>query len=128
MIKLRLLVTGGRDFHDEDKLRRWIFEAVGNELESDQIQLIHGGARGTDRLAGRIARQAGFRIRIFPAKWEKYGNAAGIIRNGQMFAESNPDVVLAAPGGRGTNDMVNRVQKAIKAGAPIRLIDKRKGL
>jgi hypothetical protein len=128
MIKMRLLVTGGRDFHDEDKLRRWIFEAVGNDLESDQIQLIHGGARGADRLAGRIARQAGFRIRVFPARWSELGDAAGVIRNNQMLRETNPHVVLAAPGGRETDDMVNRVRKAIKSGLPIRLIDKRKEL
>lgn len=48
----------------------------------------------------------------FPPDWDKYGNAAGPIRNQQMLDEGKPDLVVAFPGGRGTADMVNKARKA----------------
>lgn len=48
---------------------------------------------------------------IHPANWSLWGKAAGPIRNHEMLLE-NPDVVVAFPGGRGTEDMVNRAYRA----------------
>ncbi len=39
-----------------------------------------------------------------------------MIRNQQMLDEAKPDMVLAFPGGRGTDDMVSRAEKA---GVPV---------
>lgn len=49
----------------------------------------------------------------FPAEWNKYGNAAGPIRNGQMLREGKPDLVLAFGYGRGTDDMVTQARNAM---------------
>jgi hypothetical protein len=42
----------------------------------------------------------------------KHGRAAGPIRNQAILDEGKPDLVVAFPGGRGTTDMVSRVQNA----------------
>lgn len=46
-------------------------------------------------------------------------NAAGPIRNQHMLDIGKPDVVLAFPGGRGTEDMIRRAEKA---GVPVKRI------
>ena len=114
---MRLLACGGRDFQDERQLRAWMNEAVDGH---DKVVEIHGDARGADRLAGEIAARVGVPIVTFPADWTRHGAAAGPIRNQTMLDSGKPDLVLAAPGGTGTADMVRR---AVRSGVPV--IDKR---
>lgn len=116
---MRLLVCGGRSFSDRAALAGWMNEVIGR-LDREAITIVHGGAPGADSLAGAIARAAGVREWVFPADWAKHGKAAGPIRNQQMLDEADPDIVLAAPGGRGTADMVRRA-----AAAKIPVIDRR---
>ena len=105
---MRLLVTGGRNYSD--------FQALCTILDQTHqatpvTLLIHGGARGADSLAGAWAAFRQIPVRVFPANWTKHGKAAGPIRNQQMLTEGYPDAYLAFPGGRGTQDMVQRCQR-----------------
>ena len=59
--------------------------------------VIQGEARGADSLARDVAQNLGIEVLPFPANWEKYGRAAGPIRNKQMLDEGDPDGVLAFP-------------------------------
>lgn len=97
---LTVLVCGGRTFDDYQRLR-----ALLDQLKPRAI--IHGDARGADRLAGRYAREHGIHCTAVPAHWGQYGSMAGPMRNQRMLA-MRPDVVVAFPGGVGTSDMVNR--------------------
>lgn len=106
---MKLLVCGGRDFYDEAELRRAMNAAVAGESD---VLVIHGGARGADSLAGRIAKARGVPVRVFPADWDRHGRGAGPKRNQQMLDEGKPDLVLAAPGGVGTADMIRRAKAA----------------
>ena len=56
------------------------------------------------RLVGLAAN--GVVVEEFKADWDKFGRAAGPIRNAQMLREGKPDLVVAFPGGRGTANMV----------------------
>jgi len=105
---VRVLVTGGRDYRDA--------KAVADALDTVRARyptatIVHGAARGADRLADSCARALGLRVEAYPADWTRFGRAAGIIRNQRMLA-SGVDLVLAFPGGIGTADMVRRAQKA----------------
>ena len=103
-ILLKVLVCGGREFGDYAMLKRALrsVEAVDGEI----AEIIHGAARGADRLAGRFARENGIPCREFPADWNRYGTSAGPIRNREMMKQGQPDLVVAFPGGNGTEDMV----------------------
>ena len=96
---MRVLVCGGRDYDDEPTIR----EALGSVPPGAVI--VHGDARGADRLSGRVARDIGLEVEAHPADWRAHGRAAGPIRNREM-ADTDIDIVLAFPGGRGTADMV----------------------
>src|SRR5687768_4307045 len=108
---MRVLVCGGRDFHD--------YALAVRVLDSIQpvTEVIEGGANGADALGRLWAAERCLPVRTFRADWDKHGRAAGPLRNQQMRDEGKPDLVLAFPGGRGTTDMVRR---AIAAGVTVR--------
>ena len=114
----KLLVCGGRHFalYPETSI-------LLNKLSSDISisTIIEGGANGADALAARWVyhrNQLGNGYMIahiqYPADWDKFGKAAGHIRNAQMLSEGKPDIVLALPGGTGTQNMIDRSLKAQK--------------
>jgi YspA, cpYpsA-related SLOG family len=125
----RILVCGGRAFgvipddcpDDQRELQseraqseqRHLFDVLDRlNAERNFVLLIHGDARGADRLAGEWAQQRGVPVHAFPADWDKHRRAAGPIRNKQMLDEGRPDLVVAFPGGRGTNNMVRQARAA----------------
>lgn len=112
---MRLLICGSRDYTDEGAI-----EYELREFPPDTV-VIHGGARGADRMAGEIARRLGMAVEEYPADWAKHGKAAGPIRNAQMLKEGKPDMVLAffldnAMSSRGT---ANMVEQALAAGVSV---------
>ena len=112
---MRLLVCGSRTWESRDEIRRQLLD-----LKPDEV--IHGGARGADRLAGEVARELGIPVRAFPADWKRLGRKAGPVRNQQMLDEGQPDRVLAfrmEGDSPGTDDMIRRARKA---GLPLRIV------
>ena len=106
---MKIIVCGGRDFED--------YKFVNEKLDIFHSKtpitcLIHGDARGADRMAGHWAQHNRVYCVPYPADWNKYGNAAGPIRNGLMLAQETPDCVIAFPGGYGTDHMVKITRTA----------------
>lgn len=117
-------MTGGRDYQDYDTVVRVLSGYFITEL-------CHGGATGADSLADKYARKV---LRItpvsYPAYWSgpcsakcppghrkvgaggEYCPLAGHRRNQLMLDEFKPDLVLAFPGGTGTQDMCKRAAAA----------------
>lgn len=99
----RVLVTGGRDYSDAEKMSA----ALSRLYILNRLDIVaSGGATGADQLAIDWAKQMQVPYQVWPAKWHLLGKAAGPIRNKQMLNEFQPNVVLAFPGGRGTAHMV----------------------
>lgn len=97
------IVCGGRDFNDVGYMAAVMTECV---KMFDLGKVIQGGAHGADKLAGQWASENWLDMQVVPADWDTHGKAAGFIRNTQM-ADLNPDVVIAFPGGKGTEHMIN---------------------
>ena len=123
---MRILVCGGRDFTDKDLLWKILDEI---NAENQIVEIIHGDARGADSLAGEYARSNRIIETPFPADWEQYGKAAGMIRNKEMI-KLNPDLVVSFPGGKGTQNMESiairenvKLIRARRKDAEIREID-----
>ena len=106
MERMKILVCGGRDFTDMDKVRVALGDALPGTI------FAHGDANGADHLCHLFATQNGFDVRAYPADWRKHGKAAGPIRNREMLDDFKPDLVVAFQGGRGTADMMRRARLA----------------
>jgi len=106
---LILIATcGGRDYRDADNVAAWLEEI---HLQIPFTHLVHGGANGADKLAGEWARRAGIQVVVCPANWVAHGKAAGPIRNAEMVA-MKPVLLVAFPGGAGTENMWKQASKA----------------
>lgn len=83
---MRILITGSRDWIDEEAIRQSMSIAVkylnskrtGKGLpeisDMSDITLIHGTAKGADVLAGEVAKDLGMLIEEHPADWAKHNN------------------------------------------------------
>lgn len=116
---LRVLVCGDRHWSDIEEIRR-VLKQIHAQFGIHEI--IHGAAKGADKMAAAIAHQEGWYVTEVPAMWERDGNAAGIIRNKFMLDTLLPDVVVAFFDGiadsKGTKHMI---EYANAAGVPVRL-------
>ena len=98
-----VLVTGGRDYEDAATIYH-VLDTVNAERPIKY--LMHGNARGTDRIAHKWALARGVQPVAFEALWDFEGDAAGTRRNKRMIEFVVPDKVVAFPGGRGTANMM----------------------
>jgi len=129
---MRVLVCGSRHFNDWplflEKMERIALEHFPRTEEDEYgnflyvVTIIHGNAKGTDTLADQWAVINWTGLKVYPADWNTYGEAAGPIRNKQMLDEGKPDLVVAflAPDSRGTKNMI---EQAEKAGVPVKVIN-----
>jgi predicted Rossmann fold nucleotide-binding protein DprA/Smf involved in DNA uptake len=103
---MRVLICGGRD----TRLTLDDWKALDQlRLSLPITEVVSGCARGVDSDAIAWARNRGVAVKGFPADWDKHGRRAGPLRNQQMADYIAPDgVVLAWPGGSGTDDMCRR--------------------
>lgn len=99
---MRVLVCGGRDFFDAERVCS-VLDYYHSQRPFSVV--IHGNAPGADRSAGDWATLRYVPVQAFPAEWDLHGRAAGPIRNKQMLDEGKPEIVVAFPGRAGTRDM-----------------------
>jgi len=91
-----------RDYHEYDTLL-----AAVAESKFEITEVVSGGASGVDALGERYAKENGIPLRIFPADWDKHGNAAGPIRNKQMADYADALIALWDGQSKGTASMVS---------------------
>jgi predicted Rossmann-fold nucleotide-binding protein len=106
---MKILVCGGRNYNDFDKMCQVLDPIVQSIGELSTI--ISGCARGADTLAIEYALMNSMNIEKYPADLKKWGRGEGHIRNQQMLDEGKPDLVVAFPGGKGTTNMIHRAKK-----------------
>lgn len=104
---IRIAVVGSRTFQDYDTLKK-----ILDGLEKPFI-IVSGGAVGADQLAERYAKENGLLTEIYRPDWERYGRAAGMIRNKILIDKA--DQVVAFWDGKSTGTQ-NTIERATKAG------------
>lgn len=109
---MKILVCGGRNYKDKEALYAFLDDLDGNGKKGGITAVVHGAAPGADTLAGEWAADRNRTVYSHPAQWDIYGSSAGSIRNAQMLL-MHPDIemVIAFPGGRDTQDMINKAKE-----------------
>lgn len=127
----RLLVTGSRDWIDRDLIWGALWDGL-QEMAADTV-LVHGDARGADRLAAETWSTWGMPVEAHPADWAQHGKRAGYVRNAEMV-DAGADLCLAfilpctKPGcpkkrPHGTHGASGCADLADKAGIPVHRIE-----
>lgn len=106
---MRVLVCGGRNFEDRALMFR-VLDSLHDRTPFSCV--IHGMARGADRLADHWAMFNHIPAYRFHAVWSQHGRSAGPIRNQRMLDKGKPDLAVGFPGGAGTKDMLRRALAA----------------
>lgn len=106
MRRLRILISGSRDWDNYESIKYRIVEAMADWLKdnpefrskpfADWLTIIHGACpRGADYLADIFARnELNCKVITYPADWKKYGKRAGMLRNLYMVEKSSADMGL----------------------------------
>lgn len=104
---LKVIIAGGRDFEDYDRL----CERCHTLLKPfNEVEVVSGTARGADALGERYAKYRNYPIKRFKPNWSQ-GLAAGPIRNRAMADYA--DMLIAFWDGRssGTRNMIDEASK-----------------
>lgn len=101
-------VAGGRDYRNNQRIY-YVLDCY-RDLHGIR-RIVTGAAEGADRLAEDWARSREVPYVGIPARWRAAGEGAGPQRNEQIAAEEKPDVLLAFPGGRGTQSAVEAAER-----------------
>ena len=105
---MRVLICGDREW-----CNRSVIMKVIQELKPKII--IEGGCRGVDTLARECANILHIEVHEYRAEWQRFGRAAGPIRNKEMIEEGRPSLVVAFHNNldksSGTKNMVKQAKK-----------------
>ncbi len=111
----RMCVTGGR--HIDDLGYVWSYLDTVHNLPAEMggrgpiAELGAGCARGVDTLALGWAEANQVPWRRYVADWDRYGTAAGSMRNGIMLEDFQPVLLAVYDGGTGTTNCARQARK-----------------
>lgn len=126
---MKVVIAGSRrctSVHDHYQLVVWAVRDALQEFRRtlDQdfeiTEVGSGAAPGIDTLGEKWAAEQGLPVTRFPADWDKYGRAAGPIRNGEMAKWLDALIAIRYPNSKGTNNMIKRTQAL---GKPIHIFE-----
>jgi len=112
---MRTIIAGSRTIKDYDVVKEAI-EKSGFDITT----LISGTADGVDRLAERWAIENSIDVEQHPADWDKWGRAAGPIRNKEMADCAEACIIVWDKVSKGTKNMM---MQAIKNGLKLYVHD-----
>lgn len=124
---MRILVTGSRRVPETaestllaETVLLQCLGLLGAGVVSESV-LVHGGARGADRVMEWAALWLGMKTEEHPARWTELGRAAGPVRNREMVYSgvSLCIAVPTTPKGRGVSGTWGCVEEADRASLPV---------
>lgn len=132
---LKVLIAGGRDYINYLKLEATLVSVLRKKVdEGYRIVIVSGEAKGADALGEKFAKNYGYKVEPYPAKWKeldvegavirsnqygKYNAVAGHMRNEDMAKACDVAVMFWDGFSTGTCDMIERIKSY---GKPIRII------
>jgi hypothetical protein len=103
---MKTIVAGSREINDYSLIVKGI-----NDSKFEITELVSGGPRGVDYLGEKWANANGIKITRFYPDWNKYGKAAGPIRNGEMAKYADVLIAFHRNNSRGTANMIKQANE-----------------
>lgn len=117
---IKLAIVGSRNFTDYSLFKQVVstfleeFKSEFPDFDYSSITIVSGGAQGADSLAKKFAIENNYPLIVFPPDWNKYGKAAGPIRNTLIVNECTHLIAFPSKDGSGTQDSINKAENAKK--------------
>lgn len=121
---MKVIIAGSRSFNDYEKLKQFCNSVLVNYKD---IEIVSGTADGADKLGERYAKEKGYTLTEFPAKWkdltakpcfvkydknaEPYNVLAGLNRNKEMAKYADVLIAFWIDGSKGTENMIKEALK-----------------
>ena len=103
----RVTVAGSRTFTDYKTAKKYIDFCLSDIRKKNEIIIVSGGAKGSDTLGERYAKQNGFEIERYLADWDTYCKSAGAKRNKKMAEISDYVICFWDGKSKGTKIMID---------------------
>ena len=104
---MKVIIAGGRDFDNYELLK----EFCDNIIKDDDYEIVSGNAKGADKLGENYSKERNLKLTLFPADWNKYNKAAGMIRNIEMAEYGDMLIAFWDQKSRGTKNMIDTAKK-----------------
>lgn len=104
---MKVIIAGGRDFTNYELLK----EFCDSILTDTNYEIVSGNAKGADKLGERYSTERNLKLSLFPANWNKYGKAGGMIRNKEMAEYGDMLIAFWDQESRGTKNMIDIAKK-----------------
>ena len=110
---MKVAIAGCRNYTNYEEAEIFISSSIPPDTH---ITILSGGCRGADALGEQYAKKHGYDIVRFPALWNKYGRAAGIVRSKEIA--NTADVIICFWDGKSTGtkfliEYANKLNKVI---------------
>ena len=106
-----VLICGDRRWSDSYTIDHYLASLP----HDGTVKIVEGDCVGADKMSGILAYRHGFEVIAERAKWEKFGNYAGPLRNSAMIHMYEPDLVVAFHNdiehSKGTKNMIFQAKK-----------------
>lgn len=106
MKKFRVIIAGSRNCPEDSAILKARINSFFIDVDRNEVEIVSGCCRGGDKLGENYAKEQVLPIKRFPADWNKYGKAAGPIRNKEMAQYGTHLIALHNGKSPGTSNMI----------------------
>lgn len=111
MSKFKVIIAGTRTFNDYKLLKEKVDYLLKEKKKNHEIIIVSGGATGADSLGEKYALENNYNVIRMEAEWDKYGKAAGPIRNRNMAEIADACIVFWDRKSKGALNMIHEADK-----------------
>jgi len=111
---MKVIIAGSRSLKDKEKEGKKILNDIIQFLDKPITDVVCGEAIGPDTWGKHIALFSNLNVISMPADWNKYGKAAGPIRNREMAKVADFAIILWDGESRGAKNMIEEMVKLNK--------------
>ncbi len=103
----KVIIAGGRDFKNYPLLCRVCDHMLKNQSE---VEIVSGMANGADALGQLYSLEKKYKVKPFPADWDKLKSSAGPVRNKEMAKYADALIAFWDGKSRGTENMIQEAK------------------
>jgi len=105
---MRVIIAGSRSFKDWERLKKEVDLFIKNMSD---VEIVSGGARGTDSYGEYYAASNDLRLHKFLPDWGNFGKRAGLVRNRLMAQFADACICFWDGKSRGTANMIKEANE-----------------